>query len=155
MPWVSTGGQESPEAAADRGQDDVVHGAAKLPLDRLELIELRPGPGVAPLLADVPAQRRPRDWPQRWGQLRDGPQRAGCLPDRTAGIGYSTAQRAGFPHREHDHVQRRLSGQLQRGRLGTHGPVIGYRRRRLSREVEDHAVQVGASDTVDHAVVHL
>ena len=29
---LATGEQESPEAASDRGQDDIVHGAAKLDL---------------------------------------------------------------------------------------------------------------------------
>ncbi len=152
---LAAGEQECTEAAADRGQDDVVHGAAKLPLDRLDVIERRPGQGVPPLLADGPAQGGPGGRPHRWGQLRDGPHRVGRLPDGTAGMGHSAAQRGGFPHRKQDHVQCRLSGEPEGGGLRGHGPAIDGGRRGLGGRVVDHAVQVAGGDPVDHAVMHL
>src|SRR5215472_2118191 len=60
---LAAGEQERTEAAADRGQDDVVDRAAQLLPDRLDLVERGAGPGVTPLLPDLPAQRGPRDRP--------------------------------------------------------------------------------------------
>ena len=78
------------------------------------------------------------------------------LADGTARVaGQVAAQRKGLADRERDRVQCGLRGQLERGGLRAHGAVIGCGRGRLRREVEDHAVQVGAGDPVHHAVVHL
>ena len=48
-----------------------------------------------------------------------------------------------------------LGSQLRARRAPRPRPGRRRRRRGLGREVEDHAVQVGAGDPVDHAVVHL
>ena len=45
------------EAAGDGGEDDVVDGAAERRPDALELVELRVGPGPAPVRADRPVER--------------------------------------------------------------------------------------------------
>ena len=81
---LDRGEQERTEAAADGGQDDVVHRAAEDALDRLDILQGRPGPGVTPLLADGPAQRRPGGRPQGGRQLGHGPYRVGGLTDGTA-----------------------------------------------------------------------
>ena len=71
-------------------------------------------------------------------------------------MGGGTAQREGLAEREDDIVQDGLRGQLEGRRLRARGTVIGGGSRRgLGREVEDHPVQVGAGDPVDHAMVHL
>ena len=152
-PRASKSARKPPLIAA---KDDIVHGAAQLPLDLLHIIKRRPGPGVTPLLADRSAQRRPRGRPQSGRQLREGSRRFCCLTDGSAWIvGHGTAQREGFADRQHNRVQSGLSGQREGGGLRAHGPVVDCGRRRFGREVEDHPVQVSAGDPVDHAVVHF
>src|ERR1019366_6223937 len=55
---LAAGEQQAAEAAADRGQDDVVHVAAEFPLDRLDIVEGRTGAGIPALRADRAASRR-------------------------------------------------------------------------------------------------
>jgi hypothetical protein len=152
----TAGEQERPEAAADRGQDHIVHGAAKLSLDQLHVIQRRPDPGETPFLADGPAQRRTRGRPHGRGQFHEAAHRVSGLTDGPAGMGGGTAQREGLAEREDDIVQDGLRSQLEGRRLRAQDTVIGGgSRRRLGREVENHPVQVGAGNPVDHAMVHL
>jgi hypothetical protein len=153
---LTAGEQERPEAAADRRQDHVVHGAAKLSLDQLHIIQRRPDPGETPFLADRPAQRRTRSRPRGRGQFHEAAHRVGGLTDSSAGMEGRTAQREGLAEREDDIVQDGFRGQLERRRLPARGTVIGGGGRRgLGREVENYPVKVGAGDPVDHAMVHL
>ena len=153
---LAAGEQERPEAAADRGQDHVVYGAAKLSLDQLHVIQRCPDPGETPFLADGPGQRRPRGRPRGRGQFHEAAHRVSGLTDGPAGMGGGTAQREGLAEREDDIVQDGLRGQLEGRRLRAQDTVIGGgSRRRLGREVENHPVQVGAGNPVDHAMVHL
>ena len=129
-------------------------------LDRLDIVQRRPGPGVAPRPADGPAQRRSRGRPQGRGQLGQGAGRACGLPGGRGGIGRGPAQREGLPDREYHRVRHGPGGQLHGRGLGAHLPVAGHvrpghRRGGLGGQVEDHAVQIGARDAVHHAVVHL
>ena len=102
-----------------------------------------------------PLSEDPRGRAQGRSQLRHGPRGFRGLTDGGGRVRHGAAQREGFPDREHDRVQRGPGRQPGGGGLGGHRPVVGDGRRRLGREVEDHAVQVGARDSVDHAVMHL
>ena len=147
--------QQVAEPAGDHGEHDVVDSAAVLGADGLDVGEASARPRPAAVRPDRPVERDPRRRAQQRAQARDGARDLGRLAHRPARVARRRPQAARALVRACRPVGQRRADDAWGARLRRRLPRRDLGGRRPALVVEDHAQQVRARDTVDHAVVQL